>query len=191
MDNKKYLPLKMIHLAIMIIGIVLYVFSIFQIKNDVFSDATTKTIIYIQSIAALCALISGFLYMANGYKKNAVAYYKGYSWILLAAEGLAATRAISFAPSYIAKLAWILAIILFTILATGKDLGKTKSFSIAGLLLVIECGLFIYSTVSVISFVSVETIAYIIDPIEHIILTITTAFMVCGKYLDKESRGAK
>lgn len=191
MDNKKYFPLKMVHLIIMVIGIALYIFSILQIRNNSFGDASTTVIVYIQSFAALCALISGFLYMLNGYKKNAAAYYKGYVWILLIAEGVAATHAISFAPSYFAKLAWILVIILFTILAVGKDLGKEKSFTISGILLAIEIGLFIYSIVSVISFLSVKTIAYIIDPIEHIILTITTMFMVCGKYVDKESRGTK
>lgn len=189
MDNKKYLPFKIVHLVFMLIAIVLVVFSIVNIAND--PVALVNNIPYYQCGSTLLALASGFIYIISGYKKNASAYFKGYVWILLIAEGIGACVAIKYGNSYIIKFAKMACVILFTMLATGKDMGKKRSFSIAGTLLVIEVALLIHYLIKYLPGIDATLLPYIFDPIEHVVLTITTIFMVCGKYIDKETRGAK
>ena len=186
MDNKKYLPFKIAHLVFMAIAIGLVVFSIVNIANDPLGDIIS----YLQCGSALLALISGFIYIISGYKKNAVAYYKGYVWILLIAEGIAACVAISYGNSYIIKFAKMACVILFAMLATGKDMGKKRSYNIAGILLIIEVALLVHYLIKYLPGIDATLLPYIFEPIEHVVLTITTIFMVCGKYIDKESRGA-
>lgn len=187
MDNKKYLPFKIAHLVFMVIAIGLVVFSIVNIANDPLGDIIS----YLQGGSALLALISGFIYIISGYKKNAAAYYKGYVWILLIAEGIAMCVSISNGTNYIVKFVKMATVVLFTILATGKDLGKKKSYSLAGTLFVIEVALLVRSLIKFLPGIDATLLPYIFEPIEHVVLTITTIFMVCGKYIDKESRGAK
>ena len=188
MENKKNLPLKVVHLAFMVLGLCFYVYTLINVKNA--TSTTSFLIIGIaQCSAAIFALISGFLYLTHGYKKDAVAYYKGYVWILLIKE-IITTVAGNISSSYLIKFVWIIDLVLLTILTVGKDLGKTKSFTLVGLILV---GKFI---LLINQFLSLKTsgllgTAIVLDLIGQIILTITTGLMVCGKYLDKESRGAK
>ena len=190
MENKKYLPLKIVHLIFIVLGLGFYVYTLFGLK-DAFPDTKDAVFVGVFTVATVCALVSGFLYLIHGYKKNAAAYFKGYVWILLIAEGIGACVAIKNGNSYIIKFAKMACVILFTMLATGKDMGKKRSFSIAGTLLVIEVALLIHYLIKYLPGIDATLLPYIFDPIEHVVLTITTIFMVCGKYIDKETRGAK
>lgn len=76
-----------------------------------------------------------------------------------------------------------------TILTVGKDLGKTKSFTLVGFILLGKI-IILVSTLSSMKTIGLLETAVIVDLIGQIILTITTGLMVCGKYLDKDLRGA-
>ena len=171
----------------MVIGMALFTYSIVNIANDPLGDIIS----YLQGGSTLLALVSGFIFIVNGYKKNAAAYYKGYVLILLIAEAITTCVAITYDASYLIKFARIAAVILFTILAVGKDLGKRKSIIISVALLVIEIAILANTIVLILPYLSATSIPYLFDPIGHVILAITTIFMVCGKYIDKDSRGAK
>ncbi len=189
MENKKYLPLKIVHLIFMALGLCFYVYSFFQIEN-VYDNATNKIISVFQAGTAILALISGFIYLVKGYKKNAAAYFKGYVWIILIADMFAVIVGITEAASYFCKIVWAAALILLAVLAAGKDLGKTKSFAVAGLILLCKVVLLIPIIMDR-SILGAAFVPVILDMIAQIVRTITTGFMVCGKYLDKAERGTK
>lgn len=67
MENKKYLPLKVIHSIFMIIGLCFYAFSLIEVKN---TQTDTSWIISaaLQSSSAILVLLSGLLYLTHGYK---------------------------------------------------------------------------------------------------------------------------
>lgn len=189
MENKKYLPLKIVHLIFLALGICFYVYSFFQIEN-VYDNATDKIIAVFQAGTAILALISGFIYLVKGYKKNAAAYFKGYVWIILIADMFAVIVGITEATSYFCKIVWAVALILLAVLAAGKDLGKIKSFAVAGLILLCKVILLI-TVITNHSILGVAFVPVLLDMIAQIVRTITTGLMVCGKYLDKAARGTK
>ena len=187
MENKKYLPLKVIHLAFMVLGLCFYVYSLSGIK-DVFAEKFIIIAVF-QTTTAIFALISGILYLTHGYKKNAVSYYKGYVWIILVNE-IFSTISGTFDESYFLKFVWIIDLVLLTILTVGKDLGKTKSFTLVGFILLGKTILLIdfVGKIQILGSIGVNAM---LGMVGQLVLTITTGLMVCGKYLDKESRGAK
>ena len=188
MEKKKYLPLKVIHLAFMVLGLCFYAYSLSRVKESLLF---TRGFIVgsLQSITAILTLVSGFLYLTHGYRKNAAAYYKGFVWILLIKE-IISTVAGNTSSVYLNKFIWTICLVLLTILTVGKDLGKTKSFTLVGLILAGKIILLI-NYISIMDALGAAGISVVMDMVGQIILTITTALMVCGKYLDKESRGAK
>ena len=189
MENKKYVPLKIVHLILMAAGLSFYIYSIAQIFS-LYSDATYIVISLCQSISAVFALISGFLYLVKGYKKNAAAYYKGYVWIILIADMFAAIVGISVVTSYVVKIIWAIGLILLAVLATSKDLGKAKSITIAVCIILCKTVLLIVA-LSIYSVLDPVFVPVVMDAASQLVLTFTTTFMVCGKYLDKAARGAK
>ena len=189
MENKKYLPLKIIHLVFMLFGLCSYLYSIAKI-NAISSDMRYIVISLCQSISAIFALISGILYLVKGYKKNAATYFKGYVWIALIADMFATIVGITNIGSYFLKAVWAVGLILLAILATSKDLGKTKSYAIAICIFICKA-ILLGVTLSGYSILGPAFIPVVFDAVAQIILTVTTSFMVCGKYIDKDSRGAK
>ena len=192
MENKKYLPLKIVHLIFMTLGLGYYLYSLYSLVviKDVFSDTKDVIFIVIFTAATVCALISGFLYLSHGYKKNAAAYFKGYVWILLINEIFTVIWVSKTTDSYLLKLIWTISLVLLTILTVGKDLGKTKSFAITGLFLAGKVFVFIYF-LSRMQVLGSGGIDIVLGYAGQIIMAITTGLMVCGKYLDKAARGTK
>ena len=188
MENKKYLPLKIVHLIFMVYGLCYSVYSLFGIKA-ISSDAKLTAFVILQAVTAICALAFGFLYLTHGYKKNAAAYYKGYIWFLLIFE-IFATISGNRNESFFIKFVWAIDLVLLTVLTVGKDLGKVKSFALVGLILIGKIILLVYFIV-MLEPSSAFGLNGVLSMISQIVLTITTALMVCGKYLDKAERGAK
>lgn len=189
MENKKYLPLKIVHLIFIVLGLGFFVYTLFGLQND-FSNTKDAVFVGIHNVATICALISGFLYLVHGYKKNAAAYFKGYVWILLINEIFTVIWNNEIAGSYYLKFIWTISLVLLTILTVGKDLGKTKSFTVAGLFLVGKLIFLIYF-LSKMQALGSSGIYLVLGAAGQIVLAITTALMVCGKYLDKAERGTK
>ena len=187
MENKEYLPIKIVHLIFIVLGMGFYVYTLFGLQND-FSNTKDAVFVGIFTVATICALISGFLYLIHGYKKNAAAYFKGYVWILLINEIFTIIWNNEITGSYYLKFIWTIGLILLTILTVGKDLGKAKSFTVAGLFFAGKLILLIYF-LSKMQALGSAGINVVLGAAGQIVLAVTTAFMVCGKYLDKDARG--
>lgn len=191
MENKKYLPLKIIHLIFLVVAAVLCCMSLTKIGTDtsVFPDTTLRTVTY---VAEIVALFLGGLYLLFGYKKNAAVYYKAFMVILVIAQAIVCYRqtvsTISILPS--AVILNIISLIMLVVLATGKDLGKARSYLIVTILLV--CRLTIL-TLDIIYFRGATNTGFSVFSyaVSNVLLAGTAAFMVTGKYLDKAARGTK
>ena len=189
MENKKYLPLKIIHLIFIVLGLGFYAYTLFGLKNA-FPDTKDAVFVGIFTVATICALISGFLYLVHGYKKNAAAYFKGYVWILLINEIFTIIWNNEITGSYYLKFIWTICLVLLTILTVGKDLDKAKSFTVAGLFFAGKLILLIYF-LSKMQALGSAGINVVLGAAGQIVLAITTGLIVCGKYLDKAERGTK
>lgn len=185
MENKKYLPLKIGHIILIVAGIVLYAATLLLFGQGTTALMKTSTVLNIVALAA------GFVYLSMGYKKNASVYYKTFMWLLVLSEIIENTAIFSMGTSSaLNALECILALVLFVLLAGAKDYGKTKSNIIAITLV----GINIYAVISLISmldqFGAMGT-AVMFDQIGQLVLASTTALMVCGKYIDKTERGTR
>lgn len=195
MENKKYLPIKIIHLILMVAAIILCFVSL--MKTDTIAEFFSDPGLHIASyIAAIFALISGIIYLAFGYKKNAAVYYKAFMVILVVVQAIICYRQMTGAISPDAVQASFIAIcnivsfIMLVILATGKDLGKAKAYVVASILLVCRLSILILDLIvfrGMLRFV----IAIISFAVSDVLLAGTAFFMVTGKYLDKDARGTK
>lgn len=189
MENKKYLPVKIIHLILMLAAIVLCCVSLTKIGADtkVFSDTGLRTVSY---IAEIIALISGIIYLAFGYKKNATVYYKAFMVILVVVQAIICYRQMVGTASARVAILNIIPFITLIILATGKDLGKAKSYIIVGILLVCRLIILVLD-ITVFNFSTNTGFSVINYAISDVLLAGTAFFMVTGKYLDKAERGTK
>lgn len=152
---------------------------------------TTSTVIMLAKfkyVLAILALILGMVYFTVGYKKNAYLFYRSY----MALFGLDLMISIVSAMSYenidvIPTIATVLSFASATILATGKDLGKGKSYTLALSLVVCAIVIFVYTWLDK-GFVDMELV-YV--NVTGVLLSLTTLLMVIGKYYDKKMRGAE
>lgn len=187
MNDKKYLPFKFVHLCFIFLGICFYVYSISKLST-VYDNITDIVVSLLQSVSAMLALFSGFIYFIKGYKKNAAAYFKGYVWVAVIADMFATVAGITEVPSYLIKIVWAASLIFLVILATGKDLGRENSFTLAILIFLCKFVILVSATLNS-TILGLAFIPVVLDIVAQLILTITTTLMVCGKYLDKASRG--
>ena len=194
MENKKYLPIKIVHLILMVIAIIFCCISLTKPSQHVGSSYYTalRSVSYITEIIAL---ISGIVYLAHGYKKNAAAYYKAFMIILVVSQALFIYRQlIGIAPqdaltSNLVAIFNIIPLIMLTILATGKDLGKTKSYIVVAIIFACRLGIVILDFAVKGVFNTPSTIFSF--RVSDILLAATAFFMVTGKYIDKAERGTK
>ena len=189
MENKKYLPIKIIHLILMVAAIVFCCLSLTKINLSTVNFFNSAMIV--AYITEIIALISGIVYLAYGYKKNAAIYYKAFMVILVIAQAvfcywqLLGVIAPEPLTAGIVAILNIVPLIMLTILATGKDLGKTKSYIIVAIILACRIGTIILDLVAL----GFGPIIYF--RISDVLLAGTAFFMVTGKYLDKAARGTK
>lgn len=187
MENKKYLPLKIIHMLLILAVFALSALSMSQINANI---DTLGPLAYIKVTLSLVALASAFGYLLFNSNKDASIYYKAYMYTMLLLLILHTADNISNNDSsFISALLMVLQLVLFMALTVGKDLGKRVSFILAGLL--IACAI----VLTVITFTSkVPSNLLLINISTYgtlIILSITTAVLVSEKYIDKQSRGTK
>lgn len=187
MESKRNLPLKILHLLLIAVGLLLCVVSLALSGSD---EGQLTTMMYFSTAASAAALLAGFFYMTLGYKKDAASYYKIYMWVLVIAEALNA--AMIGTVGYESALWAVLksaVLVLFVVLAVGKDLGKTKSTVFALLLVAIQIGFVAWSIVTISDPHKSNAMFILCDNVCQLILAGTTGLMVCAKYLDKTARG--
>ena len=189
MENKKYLPLKIVHSIFIIVGIVLYAITLISFNQG------ASALNIVSTILNIAALLSAAIYLVLGYKKNAQLSYKIAIWLIVIAEIIECTSAFSMgvAMSSFAVFRKVIALVVVVLLAGAKDYGVVKTNILSLTLLALN----IYLVISVITKMSgyaargLTAEAVLFDAIGRLVLASTIALMVCGKYLDKDSRGAK
>ena len=72
MEKKKYLPVKIVHIALMTVALMISVISMIKLLQ------TGKDSVYyfLVNITKILALLSGIYYIMDGYKKADASYYK-------------------------------------------------------------------------------------------------------------------
>ena len=190
MENKKHLPLKIIHLIFMVAAIVLYAISLISYSQGL---SALGIMAYVLNILAL---IMAIVYLAFGYKKKANLYYKIFLWVLVISQIVEFTCQYQgeTGGSTFLNLMKFASFALIILLAGAKDYGVVKSNFISIALVVIniyfifDCFFFAVPNFEAAGW-PVESLIF--DAIGQFIIASTVAFMVCGKYLDKAARGTK
>ena len=187
MENKKYLPFRIIHYVLMIATFVLGVYNF--IKNSPADPFLTK----LSYLLLVAALVLGFVYAVLDYRKQDAKYYKGFMWAYLISSIIHLVNMFSAAasPVFMAFLN-IIAVVLTTMLTTCKDLGKQTSYIVAiGLLLCKIVPLIIYLSSGNFSDNGTNFLGVASGSLITIMLAANAFLMVAGKYIDKDARGAK
>lgn len=145
---------------------------------------------YIRLALGILAVLSGFVYVLGGYKKNDAVYYKLFMFLvcLEAVFTLIVDLMVTPAKGYTSPVSGILRTIIcvnLVILAFAKDLGKQTSIGLAGAVLGVSLFNIIRLTVLYSSF------GIIADAAAGLALALLVLLLVIGKYLDKTERGTK
>ena len=189
MENKKYLPLKIVHLLVIAAGIVLYAMTLVSFAQGASALNIASTVLNILALAAGC------VYLIAGYTKKAHLCYKIFMWLFMIAEMIECTSVFSIGidlPAFsVFRKVFALAVVI--LLGGAKDYGKVKSIIISVALVVLNVYTVIAAILAMSRFTGTELSAeaMLFDAIGQLILASTAALMVCGKYLDKAARGAK
>lgn len=191
MEKRNNVALKIVQLILIIAGVLLMIFSLSVIANDSTVNGALP-LPQIVSVLKIIAFVSGLVYFAMEAKKNASNYYKSFMWFVAVA--------VVISNSYIASLGefsnilnatvYNISLALFVVLALGKDLGKVYSYIFSLVLVLAAAYLTLYSA-NKIDVESLPSIRLLCENAGQLFLAGTTALMVCGKYTDKDSRGAK
>ena len=145
---------------------------------------------YIRLALGILAVLSGFVYVLGGYKKNDAVYYKLFMLLvcLEAVFTLIVDLMVTPAKGYTSPVSGILRTIIcvdLVILTFAKDLGKQTSIGLAGAVLGVSLFNIIRLTVLYSSF------GIIADAAAGLALAPLVLLLVIGKYIDKAERGTK
>ena len=189
MENKKYFPIKIIHLILMVAAIGLSIAALVQYGSD--SSQFASPFAVVCTVLGIITLIAGFIYLAMGYKKNAAVYYKAFMYLLLITSVIQVAYIMNTMRTPLNyTFLYLISLVMLTVLAVAKDFGKTKTLIVALICILCRVILLILSLCNLKIF-GTATVGLLGNDIANILLAITTAFMVTGKYLDKAERGTK
>ena len=206
MENKKSSLLMKIHAVLLVIDLAWVirelVTTLFPNNLDynsfltVFSEGLQSydLIVIVTDLLTISALAFSLIYLIKEYKKSAHISYKIFLCIYLFILVLETVSAFAHADaSIISKILFVLVLIVLSILTFVKNLGKKNSKLLAVGLIVLTI---LITLVIAIQFVNLGYPSSIIVHIVfgyllYVLLSLTAYVMVTGKYIDKESRGAK
>ena len=190
MENKKYFPIKIIHLILMVAAIGLSIAALVQYGSD--SSQFASPFAVVCTVLGIITLIAGFIYLAMGYKKNAAVYYKAFMVLLLITSVIQIARMMNIMqyPIYYTFL-YLIPLVMLTILSVAKDFGKAKTLITVLICILCRAIVLIISICSFKNALGTAFIGVLGNDITNLLLAGTAAFMVTGKYLDKAERGTK
>ncbi|MBQ0026352.1 MAG: hypothetical protein KBS79_03165 [Lachnospiraceae bacterium] len=174
-DKPIYKVILILNLLFIAAGIV---FSVSGIANAEMN--TTRIISHIMAIA--CLAFAGF-YIISGYRKNAAKYYKVYGALLAVIFLISILSSSVNLRGPIGIMAASLSLVIVLVLLLSENLGKTKSFVLCGLLVIIN----------IIDFILLQDMSanVVITKSIKTDLTCLYGIMTYAKYLDKAERGTK
>ena len=180
MENRKVTVLKVCHLVLIVVGVALCIYGCTFNGSTVYDK--------IALILKMAALVSSFVYLIKGYKKQADKCYKIFMWILGITEiiGYASLLNKGIQMPFFQGFISVLTFAAFMLIIAANDYGKVKS-NIISIALVVLTGFTALSLIISFGILSLRTIISICQ----FIFALTTVIMVRAKYIDKDSRGAK
>ena len=189
--NKKYLPLKIIHMILMAAAAVMCVLVVVKTSNGT-TDSPATTFEGAIFFIILLAIIVAFVYLIRGSSKQFSYDYKIFMVLYLCVAGFTVANLMCLPEAIKAVHAIVLVIpvVTGTMLATGKDLGKNKTLILGGITVLCNVFILIYDIASNGTATDFGFKLMALD-ISTLLLTLTLVFMVVEKYLDKQARGTK
>ena len=195
MNNKNYLPIKILHLVLMF-GALLG--SCYVLYHNL-SLAGFHTYMFASGISPIIAIVFGLYYFFKGYKKNAAVYYKLFmaffllEFVLSVLAGMTSSRV---QYEYLPAIADLTTLVSISLLYFGRDLGKTRSSVLAIIIVICRIVMLVLTFTASAQdmndlFARSGVIIYVIRLLTDVLLAGSAGLMVYGKYVDKESRGAK
>ena len=115
---------------------------------------------------------------------------KVFMWFVLAAQIVETSSIISVNITLLDAFKNTINLVLFTLLAGAKDYGKKNTYALVAAVIVFN----IYAVIDVATVAAsfgAGAKLVVIDRIGQLVLAVIAGLMVCGKYSDKASRGAK
>ena len=151
----------------------------------------------IAAVFIILAMIAALVYVFGGFKKRGAKYYSLFIYLFALSEFVSIIFAASIAEEDTSKslVGVILRVALFGILlvlASAKDLGKTKTYTLGIILLVTDLVMFIASLVMNFTGNGSSTgVIFAIRTGSNLFLSFSLLVMMIEKYADKASRGSK
>ncbi len=194
---KKFSPLKMIHLLLMIVlmfcsGISTVLF-LGGFEVAVAGKGKTEVILTgCTTLMVMVMLLTGVLYLVHGYKKNAAVYYKAFIILMVLVTLIDfITNMVCTAMNVLLIIRctlFAIKIILLLLLAFGKDLGQKKSRYILYVIVALDiAGI-------VVMFIIMSDTGFdfsLVGAIAALVADVTLGIAIHGKYADKASRGSQ
>ncbi len=186
MNDKKYLPFKIIHLILMCATILITVVGLVQMTKRLDEGMTGVMLIrMISSIVRILAMNVGVLYLVSGYKKSSAGYYKLFFALMLVCLILRTMVFFTNGVSTFMIIGSIVMDVLAAVLLFGKDLGRDMSLILLTAMIIIEVLLKLPFSFKDIS------IGQLGGEFSMFMLLGTAGFMLTAKYIDKSLRGTK
>ncbi|MBR4806896.1 MAG: hypothetical protein IKZ65_00205 [Lachnospiraceae bacterium] len=193
---KKNSPLKLLHLALMVILMFGSSFStvMFFTRNEAAVAGKGEMEVILNGCSTLVVvlmLITGILYLVHGYKKNAAVYYLAFILLLVLVNVLVVLIDVLYTqmtPLIIIKcILYSAKIIVLLIMAFGKNLGKKMTWTLLYVVVALDIAgmivMLIYMFQNGFDFALIGVVA-------AIVADVTMGLAIRGKYQDKESRGS-
>ncbi len=186
MNDKKYLPYKVLHMALMVATMLVTAVGLFQMLGRIGSGNDWPLLIRIvSSITRIIAMGVGILYLVSGYKKSSAGYYKLFFCLMVVVLILRTMVFLANGMNAIMVAGSILTIIIAFVLLVGKDLGRDVSLILLTAMIVIEILLKLPFSFEGMS------IGQLGGELSMFMMFGTAGFMMTAKYIDKELRGTK
>lgn len=193
---KKNSPLKILHLALMVILMFGSSFStvMFFTRNEAAVAGKGEMEVILNGCSTMVVvlmLITGILYLVHGYKKNAAVYYLAFILLLGLVNVLVVLIDVLYTqmtPLIIIKcIVYSAKIIVLLIMAFGKNLGKKMTWTLLYVVVALDIAgmivMLIYMFQNGFDFALMGVVA-------AIVADVTIGLAIRGKYEDKESRGS-
>ena len=193
---KKNSPLKLLHLALMVILMFGSSFStvMFFTRNEAAVAGKGEMEVILNGCSTMVVvlmLITGILYLVHGYKKNAAVYYLAFILLLVLVNVLVVLIDVLYTqmtPLIIIKcILYSAKIIVLLIMAFGKNLGKKMTWTLLYVVVALDIAgmivMLIYMFQNGFDFAMIGVVA-------AIVADVTIGLAIRGKYEDKESRGS-
>ena len=190
-------PMATVHFVFLYITLILSMFNLFVYAADI------SVLTAVCAAATILALISAYVYFMREYGKEASVFYKIFLYLYLAVVLLKCIMDIGLAkqginipvPAALRIVFGVVMILVIALLAVKKDLGRTVSFVLTGILLLIALCMLILTivrfneTVQALPQGKDATLSGLFQQMGDCSLACSAGLMVCAKYFDKRQRG--